>query len=400
MNRLEENSTAVGSGGDFAVSPLPQIVVGLTRGGIVVGCESKLAGGCARFEFAPGGSVHSALHPDCNRPECALLALLESGLRRIDEARILEWELPPAVVGINVRLQLQRTPNLGEIWAILAILDITEGRRRTTTLLDANLSLSSLVQRSKLERTREIGRLDRKLRDLSGQLILEQEKERRRIASDLHDSVNQWLSLSKLYLEAALARMDGGTGSREVTRAFECLRTSIKEVRAVVSNLRPSMLEEFGLVATMELLCQELQASAPSMRVAFDADDGRARISLPQCIAMVRILQEALQNIAKHSNATQVDVKVRLQSDSATLSVMDNGRGFDTNSVDKSRVGLSSMRERALRSGGRMRLTSSTGNGVEIAVRWQLNGQVDEQVESGTYKTIRYGVSNDGGGVM
>jgi signal transduction histidine kinase len=387
-------------GASYELRPPPQVLLWLTQEGKILTAETALAQGhCAAFSFRPGKTAHRALHPDCADANCQLLDALASGLKRIDDARILEWELPTSVLGAPFRLYMRRTRKESGAFATLAIIDLTAGRKITTDLRDANLSLSNLVEKSELERTRQIGRLDRKLRSLSGELILAQEKERRRIAADLHDSVGQWLSLAKLSLESARARVLDEAAAGEVGRAFEHVSTAIKEVRAIVSNLRPTILEEYGLVATLELLCQELQASIPALHVHFEVDDKHAALSVPQCVAMVRILQEALQNVAKHSQATRVDVTIRLHTGTATLNVKDNGRGFDAAAGKADGVGLASMRDRAQRSGGRMRIVSAPGAGTSINVSWLLEDDVDLAAQSGTYKAIRYGVSGDRGGV-
>jgi signal transduction histidine kinase len=199
-------------------------------------------------------------------------------------------------------------------------------------------------------------------------------------------------------LETAMQDIHEAKPAAQVGRAFEHVRTAIAEVRTIVQNLRPSMLEEFGLVATLELLCHELEVSHPTIEVNCMVEDRHAKVSTPLCVAMVRILQEALTNAAKHSGATQVDVTVTLDPEAATLKVVDNGSGFDASRLPVKGFGLSSMKDRGRQSGGLVQFHSIAGEGTTVEVRWDLDPS-DPGVTSGTHKAIRYGVSGNGSSV-
>ncbi|MFO1401014.1 MAG: sensor histidine kinase [Steroidobacteraceae bacterium] len=390
--------------GRYMVAVLPQIVFRLDDRGRVIEAERFCADGqLASVRVVRGRSVHRCLHPHCTDAGCALLACIRAAYQRIAEVRMLEWEQADAIPGLVLRLALRAHVRAVPAHSSLTVTDISEGRRLTGSLRAANEALTAVIDRTSAEDARRINRLDRKLRSLSAELIIAQEGERSRIAADLHDGLGQWLSMAKLALEAGIYRLAPGDGAArdELDRAYSHLETAIREVRAIASNLRPSMLEEFGLSATLELLCHQLQLSQPAMRINCRVDGDGSRLGPDQSVAMVRILQEALHNVARHARASTVEVAVDFEPGSATLRVRDDGAGFNPAASGRRRaggIGLQSMRRRARQSGGRLRVQSDLGLGTLVLAKWQHDGGVSD-LESGTYKAIRDGEGGDGGGV-
>jgi signal transduction histidine kinase len=317
--------------------------------------------------------VHRTLHPGCAIPDCDLSVALHSALERVDAARILEWEHEERGRPLTLRLHLRRAHERARTWATLTVTDITDARQLTGTLQAANEALSGLMRRTAAERPLLIAGIDRKLRDLSGQLIIAQEIERRRIAAELHDGLGQWLSMTKLSLETGLRKIGNAPGADDVLRAVSHVEHTIREVRSIAQKLRPSVLEEVGLVATLELLCHELQLERPHLMMHCEFSGDAGSVSQDQGIAMVRILQESLNNIAKHSGATDVRVEGHFSRDRTSLSVRDNGTGFTRELIvggSGGGIGIASMRERAEQTGGRFRITSKRGVGTTITVSW------------------------------
>jgi signal transduction histidine kinase len=385
------------------IQPLPQVVLRLDQLGHVIDFENALIGrSFYALVLRRGWSAHRCLHPDCAQPDCQLLHSIDGAMAGVDAERILEWELTDASTGFMTRLHLRRAQSGAKTWATLTVTDITEGRRATGTLREANRSLSELIDRTENVRVREVKRLDRKLRNLSAELIIAQETERRRIAAELHDGLGQWLSMAKLSLESGLCKVADGAAAVDLNRAFSHLKTAIREVRSIARNLRPSMLEEFGLVPTLELLCHELQLSRPKMEVLCRIDGDPTALGQAHCVAMVRILQEALHNVAKHSGATSIKVDARFQPTQSLLRIRDNGRGIAGAVNGKLRVGgmgVASMRERAGQSGGVFRLASAVDVGTQVSVSWRHStGGPEIDQDSGTYKTIGDSIGRDGRG--
>lgn len=384
----------------LAVTPAPHVVFRLDKRGRVIDFEDVLAND-SFVGTAPacGSDIHRCLHPTCSDIDCKLRLCLHESLNRVERTRIVEWEMSDGLPGRMVRMHVRRAPHWASTWATLTVTDITEGRKSTLALREVNRVLTEMSQRRSVGQLAEMNRLDRKLRALTADLIVAQEKERSRIASELHDGVGQWLSIAKLSLESALHRFHTGEGRQDAERALQNLITGIGEVRSIVRNLAPSALEQFGLVPTCELICHELQVSRPDLNLKLDVEGEQARIAVPLQIAIVRILQEATHNAAKHSAASSLQVTLQFLDENVVLVVEDNGRGFVEEELVRetggSGLGLTSMRERVLKTGGRMRITSRRGEGTRVHVTWSR--RTADSGRSGAYKAIHDGIAGDGG---
>jgi two-component system NarL family sensor kinase len=256
-----------------------------------------------------------------------------------------------------------------------------------------------MSQRRNVGQVAEMNRLDKKLRTLTADLIVAQENERTRIASELHDGVGQWLSIAKLSLETALHRFDAGDARQHAERALQNLITGIAEVRSIVRNLAPSALEQFGLVPTVELVCHELQVTRPDLNLIWEVVGDQGRIAVPLQIAIVRILQEATHNAAKHSAASAMQVSLMFLEEHVALVVQDNGCGFAVDALPKEAgrtgLGLNNMRQRVLQTGGRLRISSRSGEGTRVQVTWAR--RTADSARSGVYKVVDDGVAGDRG---
>ncbi|MBI5014321.1 MAG: PAS domain S-box protein [Deltaproteobacteria bacterium] len=219
------------------------------------------------------------------------------------------------------------------------------------------------------------------LRRLSARLLTVQEDERRRVARELHDSIGQSLSAIKFVVERALE----GAWPDKPTQPFLALQTlvptiqsSVEEVRRISMALRPSTLDDLGLVATIAWFTREFQTALPDMRVERDVTVPEAAIPEALKTVIFRILQEALHNVGKHSRAGRVEVSLRREGGALVLCVKDDGAGFDAGSAKREDLGtgfgLSFMQERAELSGGILTVASAPGTGTEVTARWPLEG--------------------------
>lgn len=205
-----------------------------------------------------------------------------------------------------------------------------------------------------------------------------QEAERRRVARELHDSVIQILSSVKFRLqviEEKVAVTDEGTW-RDTLKAKAALEKAIGEVRRISRNLRPSELDDLGLAPALRSLCAEF---GERTGMAVNLTMNRVPKAIPDDIELnlYRIIQEALGNIEKHSQATQVSLKLARQASKLCAAIADNGCGFDPIAPRPRRstlggMGLVDMRERAALLGGLCQLRSSPGAGTEIVVEMPL----------------------------
>jgi two-component system sensor histidine kinase UhpB len=227
-------------------------------------------------------------------------------------------------------------------------------------------------QRIDVQRDDEVGRVVRAFnlmldrleseRQESGRRVLAaQEAERVGIARDLHDEVGQVLTGVLLHLnsiaESAPSQRD------EIDEAKQAVRVALDEVRRISSELRPEMLEQLGLASALtELSTTFARVSGLHVERRFDAP--LPKLSADTELAVYRIAQESLTNIARHAAATEVTISLERGKDSVVLSVSDNGRGFSA--PPQEHGGLRSMRERALLIDGALAVNASRRGGVHV----------------------------------
>ncbi len=212
-------------------------------------------------------------------------------------------------------------------------------------------------------------------RQLPIRIINAQETERRRVARDLHDSVNQILSSVKFRMEnieEKVHRKDDALRI-EVANAKLSLEKAMQEVRRISRNLRPSELDDLGVIPAVRSMCEEFKEVT---KIDVDLKFSRLPETLsPEIeVTMYRIIQEALNNTAKHSGASRLSIHCAKDRSSLTIRIKDNGKGFDlhdpaVNAPENSGMGLLNMKERAAFIGGTVSIRSSPRKGMEIKVQ-------------------------------
>ena len=218
---------------------------------------------------------------------------------------------------------------------------------------------------------------EERLRYLSSQLLLAQENERKRIAGEIHDGLGQLLNIIKTRVENLFQQMDKSKESKIVEDLIPVIQESIQEARRVQMDLRPSILDDLGILPTMNWFFREFQKTYSNIRIEKEIGLEEEKVVGPLKTVIYRILQEALNNIAKHSKADLVRLSLRETQGAVELIIQDTGQGFDleeTRLVKSSRkgLGLSSMRERAELSGGSFSIESSKGAGTVIRATWPI----------------------------
>jgi signal transduction histidine kinase len=216
------------------------------------------------------------------------------------------------------------------------------------------------------------------LRRLSSQLLKVQEGERKRIAGDLHDGIGQSLSAIKFGIETVVDRLENETAPSAVDTLqslVPMLQDAIEDVRKTVMNLRPSMLDDLGVLATISWFLRQFQGVYSGIRVEEQIDVQEADIPEGLKTNIFRVLQEAANNIAKHSTADHVGIFLSKEEDSLRLVIEDNGRGFDPENVLETEdvetgFGITSMKERTELSGGSFSIESREGAGTTIRAVW------------------------------
>jgi len=214
------------------------------------------------------------------------------------------------------------------------------------------------------------------LRILSGKILEAQEAERKRIAAELHDSIGQSISAIKFGMENAMREYDSGlsgSGKQYLRGIVDKLRDTIAEVRNISMNLRPSILDDLGLKATIKWFVREFASHFPAISVNLQIDVAESDLSDLQKIVIFRVIQEALNNIGKHAQAGNVSIELLNRDDMLTLSINDDGSGILPGTLSSGQgFGLSSMRNRVELSGGGFDLDSIPGTGTRVRAAWPV----------------------------
>jgi two-component system sensor histidine kinase UhpB len=223
----------------------------------------------------------------------------------------------------------------------------------------------------------EIQRLDRAFHEMLDRLEAErrrgssaaleaQERERTRVARDLHDEVNQALTALVLRIEALRTQAPPELAA-ELAETGAVASQAMEELLALARQLRPTALDDLGLKAALAGLVEEVDRQENVTAVFESEETGGYLYELPDDFQLVtyRVAQEALSNAVRHSGAKHIRVRIMLNADGFELRVSDDGAGFDLNSIDGG-LGLSGMRERALLVGAELSIDSRPGLGTRI----------------------------------
>ena len=250
---------------------------------------------------------------------------------------------------------------------------------RTTELSKANQKLRrQIFERKNAEIA--LRESEKELKLLSKQLLSAEENERKRIARELHDGIGQALSAIKFSVENSLItlRNDSSNVDLKILEAIiPMAQETIEDVRRIVQDLRPSILDDLGILATISWVIREFQTIYSKIHITKDITVKENEITVSLKTVIFRILQEALNNIAKHSRADSVRLCLNKSGERIYLIIEDNGKGFDVRQTffakpSKRGFGLASMRERAQLSEGTFDITSAYGQGTILSASWPL----------------------------
>ncbi len=217
----------------------------------------------------------------------------------------------------------------------------------------------------------QLQKREQQLRNFVGRLFQAEDGERRRMAYEIHDGLAQLIVAADIHMNnfASVRREDADQAERELQKGLQRLKASLTEVRRVVSELRPSTLDDFGLINTLRRHVEQL-AAEQGWEYSFDENLGEVRLDPTRETGAVRIVQESLNNIRKYSDTTRVAVELKQEEDLLKIRVQDWGKGFDLEEARQreGHFGLSSMEERARLLGGWFEVDSHPGQGTTIRV--------------------------------
>ena len=209
-----------------------------------------------------------------------------------------------------------------------------------------------------------LGRLETERRESGGRALAAQEAERARIARGLHDEVGQVLTGVLLELDA-LGPSLAADRQDDLVNTKGSVRQALEEVRRISRELRPEMLEHLGLVSALTELSSELSRRS-GIRIERDFQQKLPPLAPDAELAVYRVAQESLTNVARHAHASRVIMRLESDADSVVLTVSDDGRGFRDGRPPEEHGGIRGMRERALLVGGALTVKPGTGGGVEV----------------------------------
>jgi len=233
--------------------------------------------------------------------------------------------------------------------------DITEQRKLSQQLIDQE------IQKQKL---------------LTEATITGQEKERQQIGKELHDNINQHLTTARLYLEVANEKATGEI--QELIRlSLKNIGGMIKEIRTLSQSLVPPTLGDIGLVESIQELCDSLKRAHTFSIDFVSRHFEESAITEIMKLMLFRIIQEQVNNIIRHSHATEVHIKLQSDAESVILSIQDNGTGFDQEKTRKG-MGLNNIASRAALMGGRADIKAGPGEGCILTIELPITAGKEE----------------------
>lgn len=263
--------------------------------------------------------------------------------------------------------------------------DITARKEAQQALREAHDGLKAQVQDRTAELSQTVTTLqeevrqrieaERQLAELNEELLLTEERERRRIATALHDGIGQYLALSKR--ELGVLRKDTPESLLEkLDRVRMRLDEAIGQTRSLTFELSPATLYTFGLEAAIEELTEQF-SQQEGFTCHLEAQDGEQPLAEPIKVLLYRAVRELLMNVAKHAAAKSAFIRVQYVGDRIRVEVEDDGCGFDASTLDSDQgqrvsFGLFSLRERLTRIGGSFQIESVVGDGTRVVMEAPL----------------------------
>jgi signal transduction histidine kinase len=300
---------------------------------------------------------------------------------------------PPVQTFLGVPLRIQETP-IGMIGVANRALPydiqhehllMTYAAQVAIVIRNAQLNEELIAAKAELEqkvahRTGELQRTQEalaqkalQLRQLYNETLDIQETERQRIAQDMHDGINQLLIGALLELKSARERLEAGHVARAdaaLQSAQDTLRDVEVEIKRIIYDLRPPTLDAVGFVPALRRYIQDFKQYT-NINCLVEVEGEVVRLPSRVEVSIYRLLQEALQNVSQHAHAQNVEVSIEFQWDALTLSICDDGVGFDLAAVkdtQRAHFGLITMRERAKHLNGHLSIETQSGQGTCITL--------------------------------
>ena len=399
---------------ELAVDLLPQLIIALNyQAKIIRVNRTAEIWGIGKVNEANGLSISSYIesitHPESNNTWITDWSYI---WKRIHDTEVLEWKLEQNDLGRVFQFTLRRVleldrDNISEedyCYAVLVVDDITTRQiaemslkrhahelerkvnERTIELKQANeqLEYDLQLQKHNEEALREFQICRQKL---LSELITAQETERKRIACELHDSIGQSLGATKFKVEGFVNSKKTLLNEEDRSQLVDIvdkLKNVINEVRNIAMDIRPAMLDDLGVIATLQWFCREYAATYTGIKVNQILNVNEDDITQEMKVVIFRIVQEAMNNVTKHANASNIELELYWTSAGLKLCISDDGKGFDTAFLFNKKIdycrngvntqmcgfGLHSMCERAESTQGQFSVESIPEGGTSVRVIW------------------------------
>jgi PAS domain S-box-containing protein len=269
------------------------------------------------------------------------------------------------------------------------------------------LRLTAELDRRVVDRTRDLADSRRRLRALVGELTRAEERERRRLAAELHDTLTQTLTLGRMNISRAGRMLEEGADRDRVLELLNqtqaTLDSSIGYTRTLIGELSPRVLYDFGLAVALQWLGDQMRPHGLEVSISGDPDSLNVRDD--RAVLLFQSVRELLWNVVKHAESPRASVAWQVEMGELRVSVEDTGRGFsEGRSEQGGGFGLLSIRERVALQGGRFEMRSERGRGTKVVLRLPLEGTREEAgadaprgawVEAGVQKPIRVVLVDD-----
>ncbi|HWJ27945.1 MAG TPA: PAS domain S-box protein [Flavisolibacter sp.] len=321
-----------------------------------------------RAEEIFGWDAAEALRKNMNATEFAII--YEEDRPEVEHAFN---QLITGVADRNV-MQIRNYTNEGDIifceWYNSVLRD---NQHNVVTILSL---IHNVTERKRAEQTlnqsyEEIRLLTKNLQDI-------RESEQTRIAREIHDELGQQLTVLKMdvsWLNKKLEKQDDAIRQR-IRDLLDILDGTVKSVRRICAELRPSLLDDLGLVAALEWHLEEFEKRS-GIRTELRADEYDWPLSNDIKIGLFRIFQESLTNIARHAGATHIAIEIKIANQVLVMRIEDNGKGFDREEIRKKKtLGLVGIEERSAMIGGQCIITSKIGEGTVVEIKIPLTKNV------------------------
>jgi len=299
-------------------------------------------------------------------PEPSLPRALKKYRQAIEEKTIVRWE------------ETSDYP-AGRLTGEVSVAPVFDQTGTCTHLVGSVHDITGIKRAEQIENrlTSDLERSHDEIRALAASLMRAQEDERRRVSRELHDhTCHQLGSLAREISNLAADPLS----SKDVRAKLEEIRAHVvktsQETQHIAHQMHTSVLDDLGLVASLKDLCGQFSEQYPDVALDFEESGPLASVPSEASLCLFRVTQESLQNIAKHSRADCVSVRLDFKTGAVLLTIQDDGAGFDVKAVKgHGGLGLISMKERAHSINGKLTITAQLGHGTQIALEAPLPGE-------------------------